>query len=210
MLNLNKRLIRIATTIAAFVFLVVFFISRSQADAQLLSIPVLRHKPQSPADGYQFSTTSSFFPVNLNPTDKSYDELCASFPRHMLNYVQPILKMGYGEDRAKVDAQLETVSACLGGDLLIFSDLDESVRGHNVIDILADLPAPYFNLTENPDMQHYVWQRAMRANGTLGDKEKAKKINGWILDKYKFLPMIQRAWLAKPNKPFYLFYETDT
>ncbi|KAI9147651.1 hypothetical protein HJFPF1_12681 [Paramyrothecium foliicola] len=213
MINLNKRFIRIATTIVTFFFMVGVFVRRESDGSQLLSIPVLgsRAKAYSSSETYDFSTTSSFFPVSMDPAGKSVDELCASFPKHLLNHVQPILKMGYGEDRAKVDAQLETVSTCFGrDDLLIFSDLDESVRGHNVIDILADLPAPYFNLTANPDMQHYIWQRAMRANGTLGDKEEAKKINGWILDKYKFLPMIERAWMTKPNKPFYFFYETDT
>jgi hypothetical protein len=212
MLNLNKRFIRIATTVVSFCCMVAFFLSRDPSDSQLLSLPVLGHRPKSaPADGYQFFTTTSFFPVNLDPTDRSLQELCDSFPRHMLNYVQPVLKMGYGEDRHKVDAQLETVSACFApGDLLIFSDLDESLRGHAVVDILADLPAPYFNLVDNPEMQHYVWQRAMRANGTLNTKEASTKINGWVLDKYKFLPMIQRAWLTKANKPFYFFYETDT
>ncbi|CAM1509026.1 Fc.00g027650.m01.CDS01 [Cosmosporella sp. VM-42] len=157
---------------------------------------------------YPFTTTSSFFPVQIDPTDKTTEELCATFPKYLLETIQPVLKMGHGENAAKVEAQFDSVSACFSkDDLLVFSDLDEKVRGHDVIDILADLPVDYY---ENSDFQNYIWQKEMKANGTLKEKEAAKRIDGWILDKYKFLPMVERAWKMKPNKPFYFFFETDT
>ncbi|KAF7535573.1 hypothetical protein G7Z17_g13183 [Cylindrodendrum hubeiense] len=159
---------------------------------------------------YPFATTSYFFPVSVDPEGKTTKDLCASFPKHVLESIQPVLKMGHGESRVKIDAQLDSVSACFGkDDLLIFSDLDETLREHEVIDILADLPSGYY--VDNPDFDHYIWQKEMRANGTLDvDKEATARINGWRIDKYKFLPMIERAWRTKPNKDFYFFLETDT
>jgi hypothetical protein len=51
----------------------------------------------------------------------------------------------------------------------------------------------------------------MRANGALDvDKEATDRTKGWRMDKFKFLPRIERAWKMKPNKVFYFFFETDT
>lgn len=148
----------------------------------------------------------------MDPAKSTTEELCASFPRHMLESVQPVLKMGYSENRDKVEGQLNSSSACFQpGELLIFSDLDETLRGHDVIDILAYLPETYYNTTEYKKMEPYLLQKELKANGTLdNNKEAKKKIDGWAIDKFKFLPGVERAWAMKPNRDFYVFYETDT
>ncbi|KAI5458590.1 hypothetical protein BGZ63DRAFT_362431 [Mariannaea sp. PMI_226] len=161
-------------------------------------------------DYYPFPTLSDFYPVSVDIEGKTTKDLCATFPKHVLESIQPVLKMGHGENRTKIKAQFDSVSACFEqDDLLIFSDHEETIYGHEVIDILADLPAGYYE--DNPDFVDYVWQKEMRANGTLDkDKEATARINGWRIDKYKFLPMVERAWRTKPNKDFYFFFETDT
>lgn len=206
-LMLNKRFSRIIIAGLAFVSFVVFLVWYDRPRVATL-IPML-HEDKIP-EFYPFETTSSFFPVQVDPSNQTTEELCATFPKHLLQTIQPVLKMGHGEKRAKIEAQLDSVSACFGNEeLLVFSDLDEEIRGQEVIDILADLPASYYY--DNPDFQNYVWQREMKINGTLDfDKEATARVNGWILDKYKFLTMIERAWRTKPNKDFYFFYETDT
>lgn len=207
---LNKRFSRI--TVAALLTIVTLILLLWREDGGVAKVlPFLHHENNGP-EYYPFETTSDFFPVSVDPKGKSVEDLCATFPKHMLEYVQPVLKMGHGEKRDKIEAQLDSVSACFDKeDLLILSDLDETIRDHNVIDILADLPASYYDEELNPDFRNYVWQKEMRANGTLDtDVEATKRINGWILDKYKFVPMVERAWTTKPNKAFYFFYETDT
>ncbi|KAK5995479.1 hypothetical protein PT974_03887 [Cladobotryum mycophilum] len=206
-LLLNKRFVRIVIAAASFFFLTILLLWRNP---ETKALPPLGFK-ESP-EFYPYTTYSDYYPVSLDPADKSTEELCATFPKHLLDLVQPVLKMGHGEDRAKIESQLDSVSACFAPDqLLIFSDLDETIRNHSVIDILANLPEGYYDEEQNPDIKHYLAQKAMRANGTLGvDKEATKRISGWTIDKYKFLPQIERAWLLKPDRPFYFFYETDT
>ena len=159
---------------------------------------------------YPFETTSQFFPVSQDIEGKTTKELCDSFPSYITHRIQPVLKMGYGEKRNKIEAQLDSVSACFSDEeLLIFSDLNETVRDRNVIDILADLPASY--AVDNPHFQNYVSMQELRRNGTLNaDTIAAAGINGWDLDKFKFLPMVERAWAMRPGRDWYVFYETDT
>lgn len=207
-MTLNKRFIRIAVAAASFVIFVFVLLGRRGDGAAML--PALGW--HEPSDFYPYTTVSSFAPISVDPVGKSTKELCESFPRHILNLVQPVLKMGHGENRSKIEAQLNSVSACFApSELLIFSDLDEKVGDHQIIDILADLPDSYYNVAENPHIKNYLWQKEMRNNGTLDkDMEATRRVDGWIIDKYKFLPMLERAWLEKPNKPFYFFFETDT
>lgn len=228
LLTLNKRLTRIVVFVAVALVIGVLVLIHDRSSntirlpddvyaagplGSLASLAPSFLRGPEPVRRYPFSTTSYFRPVSVeNPNSKSKDELCATFPKHLLlNSVQPVLKMGHGEDRAKIEAQLDSVSACFDKDeLLIFSDLDETIRGREVVDVLADLPAIYYT-DDNPDLINYIWQKEMKANGTLDkDKEATARIDGWILDKYKFLPMVERAWNTQPNKDFYFFIETDT
>ncbi|KAF4970136.1 hypothetical protein FSARC_2733 [Fusarium sarcochroum] len=197
-LMLNKRFSRMAI---AGLCTIVFFI--------LVFWGVI-HGSYGVSEYYSFSTTSYFYPVSVDPSGKTTEDLCATFPKHLLETIQPVLKMGHADTKERLDAQFDSVSACFGKDeLLVYSDLDETVHGHQAIDVLADLPAIYYN--DNPDFQNYIWQKEMRANGTLDvDKEATARIHGWRMDKFKFLPMIERAWKMKPNKDFYFFFETDT
>ncbi|KAH7322729.1 hypothetical protein B0I35DRAFT_426322 [Stachybotrys elegans] len=183
MLGLNKRFIRILT--AGLGFVTLFFLLRYQNQL---------HEPHL-----------------LPPTEN--ENVCATFPKdELLALVQPVLKMGHGERRDKIEAQFDTVCSCFSEDeLLIYSDLGETVRGRRVFDILSALPESYFNPTAHPDIQHYDQQKQLQKSGRLDkDKEATRNINGWILDKYKFLPMVEKTWEQRPNSPFYFFLETDT
>lgn len=213
-LLLNKRLNRnILLTVGFFILTVIFLCSRGRNTVPTKLPPnKIWPEPDELKQPYDFPTTSEFQPVSIQTNKKTTEELCASFPKHMLSRIQPVLKMGYSEKRDKIESQLDSVSACFSPeDLLIFSDLEETLRGHKVIDVLAYLPDTYRNGTETSKFRQYIEQKEMKENGTLdADKESVKKIDGWALDKFKFLPGVERAWAMKPNKEFYVFYETDT
>lgn len=172
------------------------------------SLPPLPMFPEV-ASAHDFPTTSQFQPVSMDISNTTTEELCESFPRHMLATVQPILKTGYSENRERFESGMDSVSACFApGELLIFSDLQSSDRGHEIIDIIGYLPDTY---REHEQYQNYIDQKEMKANGTLdSDPEAHERIDGWALDKFKFLPGIQKAWEMRPNKDFYVFYESDT
>jgi hypothetical protein len=138
---------------------------------------------------YNWETSSYFNPVSQDITNASAERLCESYPDHLLSLmVQPVLKLGHEENKARVEAQLSSVSACIK-DLLIFSDLEETIRGHQVYDILADLPATY--RINNPDFSHYTYMQELHAKGELDNHTEGTKklsIDGWAMDKYKFFP----------------------
>ncbi|CAJ2504084.1 Uu.00g114780.m01.CDS01 [Anthostomella pinea] len=177
--------------------------------------PADRRKPPA-SDGpgrpeyFQWETSSSFSPVAQDIKGASLEQLCRSFPKHILqNSVQPILRMSHGQDSNKIRAQFESVSACIDN-LLIFSDSGELIHGREVVDILKDLPAAY--RFKNADFKNYTILRNLhpkpqiRANAT----DESRTIDGRTLDAYKFLPMIERAWETRPSQKWYFFYETDT
>lgn len=157
---------------------------------------------------YDAVTTSEFRPVAMDPRN-TIEELCESFPRHLLETIQPILRTGFLDPPARMPTQFDSVSACFQpGDLLIFSDAPDTIHGHEVIDILANLPDTYHEFS---DFQPYLELARLRDNGTAeANPESLESIDGWRLDKFKFLPEIEQAWLRKPNRDFYVFYESDT
>ncbi|KAG6242792.1 hypothetical protein E4U25_002905 [Claviceps purpurea] len=206
-LSLNKRLLRILVlAVICFCGGILILIHNGRFQRVL---PFYRS--HIGPDEYIFSSTSRFAPLTVDDAaTASNEDLCASFPKYMSNIIQPVLKVGHSENQERLAAHFNTTSSCFTKDeLLVVSDLDEVIHGHRTVDVLGDLPAGYYNLTKNPDFQHYISQRDMHKNGTLNEKTQ-KTIDGWILDKFKFLPMVERAWLARPDRAFYFFYEPDT
>lgn len=218
----NKRVYQILIASAAIgvVFILaisyVFFHSKQQPpprDPIENPRPLLDDGPDRPKY-HQWDTVSEFRPVSQDVSDATpIEELCRTFPRHLTDHmIQPVLKMGHNEKRDRVEAQLESVSACID-DLLVVSDAEETLYGHEVIDVIAELPAAYH--FENDHFVNYTkihnqYQKNDREPTTNPNEEAPPTLDGWLLDKYKFLPMIERAWLLRPNKRWYFFYETDT
>ena len=213
----NKRVRRLLTLAAAATALVVaFIVAASYATSRPKNLPIERPAPLKD-DGrnrpryYQWDTASEFRPVSQDAA-ASARELCRSFPRHLTAHmVQPVLKIGHSEPRDRVEAQMESVSACVD-DLLIFSDAEDTLYGHEVIDVLAEIPAAY--RFENDDFVNYTQIRDRdRYQKNPGPDEKpisTPTLEGWLLDRYKFLPMVERAWALRPGRRWYFFYETDT
>ncbi len=153
-------------------------------------------------------TSSAFHPISFPPGhNKTLKQLCASFPHHLLARIQPVLKTGFTDEPGRMPSQMESCSACFEpGDLLIFSDLDDTYKGHEIIDVLATLPKSYHTFDQ---FKPYFEQKRLRDSGDA-DPDALRAINGWKLDKFKFLPQVEKAWEMRPNRDFYVFYETDT
>ena len=120
----------------------------------------------------------------------------------MLNDVQVVVKTGIGE-RHRLKTLLSTYLSCISN-VLIISDADAVVDGKQVHNILADLPASYAR--NNSDWTVYEKQnQAMAAGKPIG-----KSHEGWKLDRFKFLPMVEYAYVRNPDAKWYVFIETDT
>ncbi|KAF2218876.1 hypothetical protein BDZ85DRAFT_172961, partial [Elsinoe ampelina] len=157
-------------------------------------------------DFYPWKTATSFRPVDSTTAwNATIDELCASFPGHQLRDIQPVLKSGHGV-LERVRHSLQGHSACLEN-LLIFSDAEDFVDGHGLIDVLSDVPKDLLDSTDQ--FGPYKELTAQLADGKASALTMTAT-EGWKTDKFKFLPAISRAWMMAPDKRWYVFYEGDT
>lgn len=116
-----------------------------------------------------------------------------------------VIKTGATEVYEKLPTQLLTTLGCVQ-DFLLFSDLEERIGPYHIRDTLAD-----FNETLKetlPDFQLYREQLEYRR--TNQDMADLKGDKAWKLDKYKFLHLVEKAWLERPGRDWYFFFETDT
>jgi hypothetical protein len=94
---------------------------------------------------------------------------------------------------------MASVSRCISN-LLIVSDKEAELHGHRVHNVLADLPLSAREKV--PEFEGYdAFQR--------GESE-LDGAAGWRLDRFKFLPMVERAKETNPSAEWYVFLETDT
>jgi hypothetical protein len=150
--------------------------------------------PEYP-DTYDDATHPIFPPLYAGQHDS-----CSNFPKQWLDKVQVVLKTGVAFSE-QTEAYLDSVASCISN-LLVFSDLSEQFQGHEITDALEKLPKEY---TEHPDFHIYHQQREAYS---AGQKVQPSR-EGWKLDRFKFLPMVEAAYRMRPNSSWYVFLEVD-
>ncbi|OQE41104.1 hypothetical protein PENCOP_c005G01713 [Penicillium coprophilum] len=136
---------------------------------------------------------------DTDSTETSQNGTCATFPSHLLSRVQITLKTSATENPNRVNTHLASVTRCISN-LLVVSDKETELQGHHIYDILADLPPSARNRT--PEFEGY--DALQREDSNIDGAA------GWKLDRYKFLPMVERAKKVNPDAEWYVFLETDT
>ncbi|KAH7091975.1 hypothetical protein FB567DRAFT_488404 [Paraphoma chrysanthemicola] len=146
--------------------------------------------------------TKSFFPPLETKSANSIElDYCQNFPKHLLDEIQVVLKVSSGEGSA-TKAHLSTVSSCISN-LMIVGDQDERLGDRHVIDILAELPKSYE--VNNLDFQAYVDQKKAHTEGeTVRESQRSFK-----LDRFKYLPMVDKAYTSNPKAKWFVFLESD-
>lgn len=205
----HRRVTRLLLLVACAVFALMLLLPSMQSRKPRIAELPLQQYVEEAHKRQPATQPSEFNPVRMAVTeDTTIAELCQSFPKALLKRIQPVLKVGHGDADDKLKAQMGSVSACFEpGELLVVSDFEEDiVGGHHTTDVLARLPRSHYNSTVFTKWASYENMQALR-----GDKTKFEgKVDGWAIDKYKFLPAVDVAWEKKPDKEFYVFYETDT
>ena len=129
-----------------------------------------------------------------------------------------VLKTGSTELIHKLPVHFNTTFQCYS-DYLIFSDYEEVYDGEHILDALQDVSEDI--KASHPDFDLY---RRLQRGGrsvlkltelsgfyTTSQRGVGKVSNsGWQLDRWKFLPMLNRTLHERPNKRWYVFIETDT
>lgn len=142
-------------------------------------------------------------PAGPGPVPKvvvPFGQECAPFTAGVMDDVTIVLKIGAGEVASKLPQYLNRLGRCKQ-DLLIFSDRKDSYNGFDIADALAHLRPEYrFN---NPDFDVYDYIQSVNLTTD-------KSPDGWRLDKYKFLPMMEWTSYLRPQSQWYVFLELDT
>ncbi|KAJ5687675.1 hypothetical protein N7536_010294 [Penicillium majusculum] len=165
--------------------------------------PSTKNELANEKDYWTWETSTRFrkskYGNDLDDTESSQNATCDAFPSDMLSRIQIILKTSATEDPKRVDTHMASVTRCISN-LLVISDKETELHGHRVLDILADLPPSSRNQT--PEFKAY--EALQRGESNVDGSA------GWKLDRFKFLPMVERAKKVNPGAEWYVFLETDT
>ena len=132
--------------------------------------------------------------------DVLYGEACSPFAAGVMDNVTIVLKMGAGEVSIQLPAYLNRLGQCKQ-DILLFSDRKADYIGLDIHDALANLRPEYRHNNQDFDVYDAI-QRA--------DSSDEKTREGWRLDKYKFLPMMEHTRHLRPKSHWFVFIELDT
>lgn len=197
--NAKIKLLAVFLTVSTILLLMLY---SSQGLSEEIA-PGAKDELTNEKDYWTWETSTRFRkPKHENDSDdtgSSQNATCDAFPSDMLSRIQIILKTGATEDPKRVDTHMASVTRCISN-LLVISDKETELHGHRVHDILADLPPSARNQT--PEFEAY--EALQRGESNIDGAA------GWKLDRFKFLPMVERAKKVNPGAEWYVFLETDT
>lgn len=126
-----------------------------------------------------------------------------------------IMKTGATEAHLKLPQHFATTFRCIPH-FVVYSDLEETIDGHLVLDALDGIDlstqdahedfALYRQLQDAREEGRSAIEQVL--NGKHDDDEEDHR--GWNLDKWKFLPLLDKAFQTKPDAKWYVFIEADT
>ncbi|KAI3327861.1 glycosyltransferase family 31 protein [Xylariaceae sp. AK1471] len=127
------------------------------------------------------------------------------------------LRTGTTEAPKKLPVHYTTTLRCVP-DYKLYSDFEEDIEGHHVYDVLDEVNPDI--VATHPDFEYYnrlrgkgrdaftteemdQWAAAKNTNG-------GRDSPGWKLDKWKFLPLADKALRLRPQAKWFIFIESDT
>ncbi|KAI0017717.1 glycosyltransferase family 31 protein [Xylariomycetidae sp. FL0641] len=179
--------------------------------------PQWRQAPIDYARDYYDTVTSFFDGAVYNNTlhTEANDQLvtkyynssnpCAAFPE--TNGILLVMKTGATEAFDRLPTHLLTTLSCLP-DFLLFSDMEQQVGPYHVYDALSEFEESA--KAHNAEFDLYREQKECPVSQKSCVDAKADGQKAWILDKYKFLPMMEQTWRMRPHRDWYIFAEADT
>jgi hypothetical protein len=129
-----------------------------------------------------------------------------------------ILRTGATEIADRIPTHISTSLHCFTQHV-IFSDYAETFLGERILDALELVDPDIVTNNHDFDLYRRVKQhgRAILAQSELsGNQSQAPsgsghtEIPGWKLDKWKFVPMVNRTFYEYPDMKWYVFAEGDT
>jgi hypothetical protein len=124
-----------------------------------------------------------------------------------------VLRTGATEALEKLPVHLETTLRCVPNSV-IYSDYEETIDGHHVYDVFDEISEDFKSTV--PDFEYYNRIKSKGRKGLIKETHTGSGAAGsldnpgWKLDKFKFLPMVDKALRHSPNSKWFVFVEPDT
>lgn len=129
-----------------------------------------------------------------------------------------VLRTGSTELQDKLPVHLSTTLQCYPN-YLVFSDYEETYHGETIVDVLSSVSKQI--LDDHPDFELYRRLKRLGRSALLASELSSAESEaiqwhgktqnpGWKLDKWKFLPMVNRTFSEFPDKKWYIFVEADS
>lgn len=140
---------------------------------------------------------------------------CQSLPG--LEDLFVVLRTGANEAPRRLPVHFDITLRCVPN-YVIYSDFEEDIDGHHVFDVLSDVNETikvthpdfvYYNRLQEKGREDFSdgelaqWSSAASTGG-------GRDTPGWKLDKWKFLPMLDKAFNDRPDAKWYVFIEGDS
>src|SRR5690242_9377816 len=126
-----------------------------------------------------------------------------------------VLRTGATEVLEKLPVHFNTTLRCIP-DYVIYSDYEEEFEGIHIYDVFDELSLDLKDSVPDFELYHQLKVKGRDGlslngiehygsgpSGSLGNP-------GWKLDKFKFLPMIDKALRHRPQAKWFVFLELDT
>ena len=139
------------------------------------------------------------------PTAKP-DEECAGFPD--TSRVLILLKTGASETFKRLPISFATMLKCMPDNVLVWSDMAETIAGHKVYDSLETVLETV--KSTNNDFKLYNRQKNCPIAVEDCNKHHQVGVQGWNLDKYKNPHIAERVYKSHPNYDWYFYIDADT
>jgi hypothetical protein len=140
-----------------------------------------------------------------------YAPNCPTYP--LAKDILLVLRTGATESLQKLPIHFETTLQCIPNHV-IYSDYSETIQGHRIHDVLDSVSsdikatAPEFALYKTLQKSGRAGIQSSKHHGS-GPKGSLDN-PAWKLDKFKFLPMVDRALKHQPKAKWFVFIEADT
>ncbi|KAL3483104.1 hypothetical protein BJX62DRAFT_245209 [Aspergillus germanicus] len=137
---------------------------------------------------------------------------CQNIPR--ANDTLVILRTGATAARKRLPVHFETTLRCVP-DYVIFSDMEEDFDGHHIHDVLSSISPAMQESAPEFAFYREIHQNKHRLPDFIEENSDEKiassfQRKAWDLDKWKFLPSVQRAFDSRPDTKWFVFIEDDT
>jgi hypothetical protein len=136
-----------------------------------------------------------------------------------------VLRTGATEALEKLPVHFQTTLRCVP-DYIVYSDLDEEIAGHRVHDVFEGEAIIERLRSSASAAQEFQLYEELRSQGRRGIKNissistagqhvgsgpsGALENPAWKLDRFKFLPMVDKALKYRPHAKWFVFVEADT